>query len=328
MKVIEHLTQARRPLISFEIIPPLRGGNFRDLVGLIEDLVHWQPPFIDITSHAAQVFYEETGEGLQRRVKRKRPGTLGVCALIQNKYDVDAVPHVLCQGFTREETEDFLIEINYLGISNVLAVRGDESDYKKPLKHGRTANTFALDLVQQVVAMNSGRYLAEDLLDAHPTDFCIGVGGYPEKHFEAPNLASDLRWARAKVEAGAEYVVTQMFFDNRHYFDYVEACRGAGIEVPIVPGLKVLSSHRQLTTIPRTFHVDIPPALSDEVEADPEHAEELGVEWALQQTRELLAGGAPGVHFYVMHSSHAINRLMERLVAAESTFSDLAKAAR
>jgi len=323
MKVIEHLERAERPPISFEIIPPLRGGDLGSLLSLIEDLACWSPPFIDITSHAAQVVYDETSEGIQRRVKRKRPGTLGVCALIQNKYAIDAVPHILCQGFTREETEDFLIELNYLGIDNVLAVRGDDSGYKKPLKHGRTANRYALDLVQQVAAMNRGRYLEEDLLDAESTDFCIGVGGYPEKHFEAPNLASDLRWTKAKVEAGADYVVSQMLYDNQHYFTYLAACREAGITVPIVPGLKILTSPKQLITIPRTFHVEIPAALADEVEAAPERAEEIGVEWALAQARELLHKGAPAVHFYVMHSSRAINTLMERLVAAETEYSDL-----
>ena len=327
MRVTEHLARSDRPLISFEIIPPLRGGNLRTLLALIEDLVRWQPPFIDITSHSAQVIFEETASGFQRRVKRKRPGTLGVCALIQNKYDVDAVPHILCQGFTREETEDFLIELNYLGIDNVLAVRGDDSGYRKPLQFGRSANAFALDLVQQVAAMNRGRYLEEDLLDADPTDFCIGAGGYPEKHFEAPNLEADLRWAKAKVEAGAEYVVTQMFFDNRHYFTYVDACREAGIEVPIVPGLKILSSKRQLTSIPSTFHVDVPSALADEVEAaEPERVVDVGVEWALAQTRELLERRAPSVHFYVMHSARAINDLMRRLAATEASFAGLEKA--
>jgi methylenetetrahydrofolate reductase (NADPH) len=328
MKVTEHLERAERPPISYEIIPPLRGGNLRQLLDLIEDLARWSPPFIDITSHAAQVVYDETAEGIQRRVKRKRPGTLGVCALIQNKYAIDAVPHILCQGFTREETEDFLIELNYLGIDNVLAVRGDDSGYRKPLQHGRTANEYALDLVQQVVAMNRGRYLAEDLLDAEATDFSIGIGGYPEKHFEAPNLASDLRWTKAKVEAGAAYVVTQMLFDNRHYFAYVEACREAGITVPIIPGLKIITSAAQLTTIPRTFHVEIPPSLADEVMAAPERAEQVGVEWALAQARELLHGGAPSVHFYVMHSSRAINDLMQRLVKVETAYSDLRPRAR
>ena len=314
MKVTEHLARADRPLISFEIIPPLRGGNVRDLLALIDQLVVHRPPFIDITSHPAEVIYEETAEGIQRRIKRKRPGTLGLCALIQNKYNLDAVPHVLCQGFTREETEDFLIELKYLGIDNVLAVRGDDSGYRKPLRDGRSANRYACDLVEQIVAMNEGRYLEDSLLDAEPTGFCIGIGGYPEKHFEAPNLESDVRWAKAKIDAGAEYIVTQMFFDNRHYFRYVEAFRAAGIEAPIIPGLKILTHPKQLTSIPRTFHVDVPPALADEVSAaKPERVRDVGVEWALEQARELLERGVPSVHFYVMLDAGAVGELMKRL---------------
>ncbi len=314
MKVTEHLARASRPLISFEIIPPLRGGNIRELLALIDRLVEYRPPFIDITSHPAEVIYEETPGGIQRRIKRKRPGTLGVCALIQNKYNVDAVPHVLCQGFSREETEDFLIELKYLGIDNVLAVRGDDSGYRKPLRDGRSANRYACDLVEQIVAMNEGRYLEDSLLDAEPTGFCVGIGGYPEKHFEAPNLASDVRWAKAKIDAGAEYIVTQMFFDNRHYFRYVEACRAAGIEAPIIPGLKVLTHPKQLTSIPRTFHVDIPPALADEAAAvPPERVRDVGVEWSLAQARELLEHGVPSVHFYVMLDAGAVGELMSRL---------------
>ncbi|MBZ0112937.1 MAG: methylenetetrahydrofolate reductase [Thermoanaerobaculia bacterium] len=311
MKVIEHLDRATRPLISFELIPPLRGGDIRSLLGLIEDLVAFEPPFIDITSHAAQVVYEETSEGLQRRVKRKRPGTLGVCALIQNKYDIDAVPHVLCTGFTREETEDFLIELRYLGIDNILAIRGDESTYEKPLKFGRSANRFASELVAQVHGMNEGRYMEQDLLDAEPSNFCIGVSGYPEKHFEAPNIQTDIRHTVEKVQAGGEYIVTQMFFDNRHYFDYVEGCRAAGITVPIIPGLKVLTDARQLRSIARTFHCEIPAELSDAVEADPKHALDIGVEWARRQMEELLAKGVPSVHFYVMQSANAVGRVLE-----------------
>jgi len=314
MKVIEHLDRATSPLISFEIIPPLRGGNVGDLLALIDDLVQYRPPFIDITSHAAEVIYEESAQGFQRRVKRKRPGTLGVCALIQNKWDVDAVPHILCQGFTREETEDFLIELRYLGIDNVLAVRGDDSGYRKQLQFGRSANVYACDLVHQIADMNRGKYLEDDLLDADASDFCIGVGGYPEKHFEAPNLATDIRRVKEKVEAGADYIVTQMFFDNACYFEYVDACRAEGIEVPIIPGIKILSAARQLTSIPRVFHVDIPEALSREVEsATPERVEEVGIEWALQQSRELLDRGVPSIHFYVMQSSRAIGKLMGKL---------------
>lgn len=314
MRVTEHLERASGPLISFEIIPPLRGGDVRQLMELIDDLVQYRPPFIDITSHAAEVIYEETPEGFQRRVKRKRPGTLGVCALIQNKWGVDAVPHILCRGFTREETEDFLIELRFLGIDNVLAVRGDDSGYQKPLQFGRSANAFACDLVSQIADMNRGKYLEEDLLDAEPSHFCVGVGGYPEKHFEAPNLRTDVRRTKEKVEAGADYVVTQMFFDNRVYFDYLESCREAGIEVPIIPGIKILTSAKQLTTIPRVFHVDIPDDLTLEVEKAPaDRAEDVGVEWALRQAQELIEGGAPSIHFYVMQSSRAIQKLMKKL---------------
>ncbi len=321
MRVTKHLERAQEPLISFEIIPPPRGGNVQGLLALIDDLARFRPPFIDITSHAAEVTFEETPQGIRRRVKRKRPGTLGVCALIQNKYGVDAVPHVLCRGFTREETEDFLIELKYLGIDNVLAVRGDDSGYDKPLRDGRTANCYALELVEQISAMNRGEYLEKDLLDAEPSNFCIGVAGYPEKHFEAPNLETDIRWTRAKVDAGAEYVVTQMFFDNRFFFDYVDRCRAAGIRVPIIPGIKVLSSRNQLTSLPRTFYVDIPVDLADRVLAaeNAEEVLEVGVDWAARQLEELLARGIPAVHLYVMQSSRAVGRLLERLRLSASS---------
>lgn len=313
MKVTEHLNAADGPLISFEIIPPLRGGDIKSLLALIDDLVAHKPPFIDITSHAAEVVYEETTDGIRKRTKRKRPGTLGVCALIQNKYNIDAVPHVLCKGFNRQETEDFLIELRYLGIDNVLAIRGDDPGFRKPLAPGRSANVYALDLIEQVAAMNRGEYL-EELLDAQPAEFCIGTSGYPEKHFEAPNLDSDIRWAKRKVEAGAEYIVTQMFFDNRHFFAYVDACRAAGIEVPIIPGLKVLRHKRQLTSVPRTFHCEIPMALADEIEAaKPDQVENVGVEWAIAQSRELLEKGVPSLHYYVMQNSTAINAVIPKL---------------
>ena len=318
MKVTEHLARADRPLISFEIIPPLRGGNLRQLLDLIEELARFHPPFIDITSHAAEVIYEERSDGgITRRVKRKRPGTLGLCALMQNKYGIDAVPHILCQGFSREETEDFLIELRYLGIDNVLAVRGDDSGFAKPLQYGRSANPFAVDLVRQVRGLSHGHYMQADLLDAEPLDFCIGIGGYPEKHFEAPNLLTDVRRAKEKVEAGADYIVTQMFFDNRHYFRYVELCREEGIDVPIIPGLKILTSKAQLATIPRNFYVEIPAALVDAMSSAPaERSLEIGVEWAQAQTEELLAHDVPAVHFYVMQSAKAVSRLMSRVSIA------------
>jgi methylenetetrahydrofolate reductase (NADPH) len=314
MKVVEHLDRATRPLISFEIIPPLRGGNLPGLLALIDALKEFEPPFIDITSHAAEAIYEETRDGIKRRIKRKRPGTLGLCALIQNKYGIDAVPHLLCHGFTREETEDFLIELRYLGIENVLAVRGDHSGYVKPLMNGRSANRYAYELVEQIIAMNHGRYLERDLLDADPSDFCVGVGGYPEKHFEAPNLDTDIVHTRLKVEAGAEYIVTQMFFDNDDYFHYVDACRAAGIEVPIIPGLKILTTPAHLTSLPSNFFVSLPKELSDEAAAaKPGHVIDVGVEWAVRQVEGLLARGVPSVHFYVMQNAKAVARVLERV---------------
>ena len=314
MKVIEHFENATRPLISFELIPPKRGGNARDLLKVVDELAKHDPPFIDITSHPAEVVYEETPDGIKRSVKRKRPGTLGVSALIQNKYDIDAVPHVLCHGLTRQETEDFLIELRYLGIDNVLAIRGDDKGYRKPVREGRTINEYARDLVAQIQSMNEGRFL-DAHLDASPADFCIGCSGYPEKHFEAPNLATDIRHTKAKVDAGASYIVTQMFFDNDHYWSYVEACRAAGITVPIIPGLKILTSRKHLTSIPRVFHCDLPTEYSEALEATKTKAEafEVGVAWATKQAQALLEKGVPSLHFYVMSSAKAVNAVIERL---------------
>ncbi len=313
MKVIEHLDRAKEPLISFEIVPPKRGGKLKDLLGILDDLIEFDPRFIDVTSHASDAVYEDTPAGIQRKVKRKRPGTLGICALIQKKYEIDAVPHVLCVNFTREETEDFLIELQYLEIENVLALRGDLPTYEKPVQDGRSVNRHAVDLVRQISNMNRGRYL-EDLLDAEASDFCIGVAGYPEKHYEAPNMLTDVRRLKAKVDAGAEYVVTQMFFENPAYFEFVDLCRDEGIDVPIIPGLKVVSSKQQLTTIPRIFHVDIPFALSEEIRrSDPGDALEVGAEWTAAQARDLLDRGVPGIHFYVIGQSRAVRAVMKRL---------------
>jgi methylenetetrahydrofolate reductase (NADPH) len=315
MKVIEHIEKAKNPLISFEIIPPKRGGNVKQLLRVLDDIVKYNPPFIDITSHAAEVMYEETSDGgMQMKVKRKRPGTLGLCALIQNKYNIDAVPHVLCSGFTREETEDFLIELHYLGIDNVLAVRGDDSAFKKPLKFGRSMNEYAVDLVKQINGLNQGKYIEDGLLDAEPMDICVGVGGYPEKHFEAPNLATDIKHTKEKIDAGASYIVSQMFYSNKFYFDYVELCRKEGISAPIIPGLKVITSKAQIKSIPKNFFIDIPQELAEEVEAaKPEHVMEVGVEWTKKQVEELLNKNVPAVHFYVMQNSQPIKLLMNKL---------------
>lgn len=315
MKVIEHLEKAEDTLISFEIIPPKRGGDIKSLLEALEDLVKYNPPFIDITSHAAEVMYEETPTGDYRmKIKRKRPGTLGICALIQNKYNIDAVPHVICHGFTREETEDFLIELHYLGIENVLAIRGDSSGFNKPVKFGRTVNVYALDLVKQINDINNGKYLENSLLDAYPMNFGIGIGGYPEKHFESPNLLIDIGFTKKKIEAGAEYIVTQMFYDNKKYFDYVDLCRKNGIDVPIIPGLKILTSYSQLTNLPSNFHVDLPNELVDEVmKAKPENVLDIGIEWSAKQVEELLNKKVPAIHFYVMQNTLPIKKLLKKI---------------
>ncbi len=314
MKVIEHLENTKNPLISFELIPPKRGGDIKGLLSVLDDIAKYNPPFIDITSHAAEVIYEETSTGIRKKVKRKRPGTLGICALIQNKYNIDAVPHVLTKGFTREETEDFLIELDYLQIQNVLAIRGDDSGYEKPIPEGKSKNRFASELVSQIMNMNRGKYLEDSLLDARPTNFCVGVSGYPEKHFEAPNLKTDIKHVKEKVDAGADYVVTQMFYDNKYYFHFAEQCREVGINVPIIPGLKILTSRAHLTSVPKNFYINIPDDLADEViEAKPEHVMDIGIEWALKQVEELLNKNVPSVHFYIMQNSKPIVKLMERL---------------
>jgi methylenetetrahydrofolate reductase (NADPH) len=272
----------------------------------------FDPPFIDITSHAGEAVWDELPDGTwRRRVTRKAPGTFGLCAAIKHRFDVDPVPHVLCNGFTREETEDSLIELNYLGIENVLVIRGDGQP--RPPADGRTVNETGLELVEQVASMNRGRYL-EDLLEATPTDFCIGVAAYPEKHVEAPNLERDIQVLLDKQRAGADYAVTQIFYDNDVYFRFLKACRDRGVTMPIVPGLKIVTRPEQVRLIPKHFGASLPEAFVEEVvSTDPERVVEVGTRWALEQTRGLFEGGAPSVHFYVMQNTAPLVRLLERL---------------
>lgn len=313
MKVIEHYDRATEPLISFEIIPPKRGGSVDKVFDSLDKVMKYNPPFIDVTYHAAESYYEELPDGtIKRHIKRKRPGTIGLCAAIKHKYGVDPVPHLICEGFTKEETEDALIELNFLGIDNVLAIRGDSPDDSTPRIKNGTYNKYAIDLVKQIKGMNHGEYL-EDIVNAHETNFCVGVAGYPEKHFEAPNLDFDIARLKEKVDAGGDYIVTQMFFNNDAYFNFVEKCRDAGIDCPIVPGLKVLTRERHLSFLPKFFHLNIPEALSDEVQANPNNARDIGVEWAAQQCVELLEGGAPGIHFYIMGDPTPALDAVERL---------------
>ena len=312
MKVIEHLERAKNPLFSHEIVPPPRGRTVQDIIHIMETLLPYNPPWIDVTAHTAGAYYTEKDDGrIERRIYKKRPGTIGICGIIQNRYRIDTCAHLLCQGFTKEETEDALIELNYLGIHNVLAIRGDGPNYDKKITNGRSTNNYAIDLVEQIKNVKQGKFI-EEISGAKPLDYCVGVAGYPEKHFESPNLKDDIRFLKQKVDMGADYIVTQMFFETKHYINFVIQCRQAGITIPIIPGLKILKSASQLTTIPRNFHVNFPSDLVDEIRSNPEHTSEIGVKWATKQTEELLAFGAPCVHFYIMNDVESVTKVVKK----------------
>lgn len=312
MKVIEHLANATRPLVSVEIIPPRRGGSVQRIYDAVSSLMPYEPPFIDITSHAAETVWEELPGGTwRRRVTRKAPGTFGLCAAIKHRFRVDPVPHVLCNGFTREETEDALIELSYLGIENVLAIRGDGE--RRPPAEGRSANEDALELVGQITAMNRGTYL-EELEEATPSDFCVGVACYPEKHEEAPNLERDIAFLLEKQRGGADYAVTQLFYDNEVFFRFVKACRDQGVTIPIVPGLKILTRRSHLTSVPTHFNVSVPEALVSQVgEVEDDRVVDVGIRWAREQTLQLFEQGVPSAHFYVMQDTGPLVSLLELL---------------
>lgn len=307
MKVIEHLQNAKgKTLFSFEILPPLKGQNIQSIFDNIEPLLDYNPAFIDVTYHREEYEYIERQDGLlEKRVVRKRPGTVGICAAIQNKYKVDAVPHILCGGFNKEDTENFLIDLDFLGIDNVMALRGDavkSEIYFKPEKNG---HQNANELVKQIVDMNAGSYLDESLKNSCQTNFCTGVAGYPEKHMEAASFSQDLKFLKHKIDTGADYIVTQMFFDNQKYFDFVERCRQEGITVPIIPGIKPLVTKSQLSMIPHRFKVDIPNDLVLEVSkaSDNQTVKNIGIEWCIQQSKELMKKGVPVLHYYTMGNS-------------------------
>ena len=313
MKVTEHIQNAGdKTLFSFEILPPLKGQNIQTIFDNIDPLMEFNPPFIDVTYHREEYDYKELPNGLlEKRIVRKRPGTVGICAAIQNKYQVDAIPHVLCGGFDREDTENFLIDMGFLGIDNVVALRGDAVKSETYFKPEPKGNAYAVDLVRQIDDMNHGTYLDENLQNSAQTDFCIGVAGYPEKHMEAPNMDSDIHFLKKKIEAGADYVVTQMFFDNSKYFAFVDQCRAAGINVPIIPGLKPLATQKQLNLIPHRFHVDLPEALIKEVlKAKTKDAvRQVGIDWCIAQSQELIAANVPFLHYYSMGKSDNIHKV-------------------
>lgn len=314
MKVIEHIVNSTEPTFSCEIIPPARGRSAQDIIETVETLGPAHLSWIDVTSHSSMAYYHEKIDGtVERRIYKKRPGTLGICGIIQNRFKIDTVAHILCKGYSKEETEDALIELHYLGIHNILALRGDGPNYNKEISKSRSTNEYAADLVKQAVDLRGGIFLEEISNSTAALDFCVGVAGYPEKHFESANLKMDLQFLKQKVDAGAEYIVTQMFFDNKKYFEFVKSCRDFGIQVPIVPGLKVLKSHRQISTLPKTFHIDIPDQLVDELAENPTHSEEIGKNWALKQGLGLLEMGAPALHFYVMNDAPQIVDLLQKL---------------
>lgn len=317
MKVVDHLRIGNgKTLFTIEILPPLKGENIRSLFDHIDPLMEFKPPFIDVTYHREEYVYKKQDNGLlEKRSVRKRPGTVGICAAIQNHYKVDTVPHIICGGFSKEETENALIDLHFLGIDNVLVLQGDAIKNEGRFIADPDGHKYASELLGQVVEMNNGIYLDEELQNTAPTNFCIGVAGYPEKHFAAPNLKTDLKYLKHKVDRGAEYIVTQMFFNNAKYFEFVDKCKEAGITVPIIPGIKPITTRGQINVLPTTFHIDIPEALTEEVEKckDNASARQVGVEWAIQQSKELIKAGVPTLHFYSMGKSDPIYKIAKEL---------------
>ena len=315
MKVINHLKEAKDTLFSFEILPPLKGANIQSIYDGIDPLMEFKPKFIIVTYHREEFIYKEREKGLLEKIAiRKRPGTVGICAAIMNKYHVDAVPHLICGGFSKEETENALIDLQFLGIDNVLALRGDSIKTESSFKPHPEGHRYAVELIEQIGEMNSGKYLVDDIQLA-PTDFCIGAAGYPEKHFEAMNLSTDLHYLKQKVDAGAEYIVTQMFFDNKKYFDFVEACRAIGITVPIIPGIKPIKTLNHIAFLPKVFSIDFPEALSKELLKCKTNDEvnKVGIEWGIHQSKELKAANVPCIHYYTMSTSDAVKTIASEI---------------
>jgi methylenetetrahydrofolate reductase (NADPH) len=315
MKVTEHINAAKDTLFSFEILPPLKGKSIQSIYDGIDPLMEFNPKFVNVTYHREEYIYKERENGLLEKIAiRKRPGTVGICAAIMNKYQVDAVPHLICGGFSKEETENALIDLQFLGIDNVLALRGDSIKTESSFRPHADGHAFAEQLIHQISDMNRGNYMMDDV-QLEPTDFCIGTAGYPEKHFEAMNLEFDLQNLKRKVEAGAEYVVTQMFFDNKKYFSFVEECRKIGISVPIIPGLKPIKNLTHISFLPKFFHIDYPVELSSELLKckDNKSVEQVGIEWGIQQSKELKEAGVPCIHYYTMSNSSSVKAIAKEV---------------
>lgn len=317
MKVIDYLNNNKgKVLFSFEVLPPLKGTSINSLFNAIDPLIEFDPKFINVTYHREEYKYKERENGLLEKVSiRKRPGTVGICSAIKHKYGIDTVAHLICGGFTKEETENALIDLNFLGINNVLALRGDPVKGEKNFVPEKNGHSYAVELVKQIVNLNKGIYLDDEIKNASPTDFCIGVAAYPEKHSEAPNIETDLKHLKSKINAGAEYVITQLFYDNKKFFDFVKLCRKNNINVPIIPGLKPITSKKQISLIPKTFAVSIPEELTKEIEKskDNKSAREIGIEWTIQQSKELIKWGVPCLHYYTMGNSSAVKKIASEI---------------
>jgi len=303
MKVTEHISTAKDTLVSFEILPPLKGKTIDSIYSHLDPLMEFKPAFINVTYHRSETMFKKKADGTFEKVEvRKRPGTVAICAAIKNYYNIDTVPHLICGGFTKRDTEDALIDLNFLGIDNVLVLRGDAAKNEANFEAEINGHAYAVDLLKQVVNLKNGIYQEEDIKNGGKPDFCIGTSGYPEKHFESPNLETDLAHLKNKVDAGADYIMTQMFFNNQKFFDFVKNCRAAGINVPIIPGLKPITNKKQLTILPKIFHVDIPTDLSNAITAakTDEDVEKIGTEWLIQQSKELKEFGVPVLHYYTL----------------------------
>ncbi len=311
MKVTEHIKNAKETLFSFEILPPLKGKSIQSIYDGIDPLMEFNPKFVNVTYHREEFIYKERDNGLLEKIAiRKRPGTVGICAAIMNKYHVDAVPHLICGGFSKEETENALIDLQFLGIDNVLALRGDSIKTENTFRPHHEGHSFAVDLTHQISEMNRGNYMMDDV-QLEPTDFCIGTAGYPEKHFEAMNLATDLKYLKDKINAGAQYIVTQMFFDNSKFFTFVDECRKIGIDVPIIPGIKPLKTLTHISFLPKFFKIDYPIELSTELLKckDNKAVEQLGIEWGIHQSKELKSANVPCIHYYTMSNSSQVKSI-------------------
>ena len=316
MKVTEAIKKSKKPLFTFEILPPVKGNDIHSIYRAIDPLMEFEPSFIEVTYHREEISYKELpGGNIEKKVLRKRPGTVGISAAIKYKYKVEVVPHIICGGFNREETENGLIDLHFLEIYNLLVIRGDNLPGEKFFKPEKGGNQYSVELIRQIMDLNRGVYQDKELVNDSPTNFSIGVAGYPEKHFEAPNMRTDIKHLKEKIDAGGEYIVTQMFFDNRMYFDFVSQCRDAGITVPIIPGLKPVSTLGQLRTLPSTFNISIPDDLQKELEncKDNHAARQVGIEWCLMQSRELMKADVPALHYFTMGKSDNIREIVKNV---------------